>query len=177
MAAPNPDASDKQAPAAEGTPAPTAKPPVFASNDDALAAATAAYAAYTTASDNFLTTVSARGDLAVFSSSVSSEYLPEVLAGLNSFAQSGQLGHGTSAFDTVSVVSYSDTSPGYAEVDLYLCADFSDIRVLDGAGTDVTPTTRPGRVPLQVGFVSSESDPTKLLIDREDSWSGQNFCL
>jgi hypothetical protein len=157
------------------TAAPTKAAPVFASNDEALAAATTAYSAYSTEVDDFFTS-SGRGPVAAVGSLVSKRYEPEVLAGLEEFAKSGNVGRGVSTFDTISLVSYSDVSTGHAQVELYLCSDFSGTRVFDATGTDVTPTGRPERVPLQVGFVSSKGEPAKLLIDREDSWSGQNFC-
>jgi hypothetical protein len=155
--------------------APTETPPVFASNDEALAAATAAYAHYSTEVDEFLANTD-RGPVVTVGSLVSERYEREVLAGLDDFAKSGNVGRGVSTFDTISLVSYSDVLAGHAQVDLYLCSDFSGIRVFDASGTDVTPAGRPERVPLQVGFVSSKGEPAKLLIDREDSWSGQNFC-
>ena len=174
-ATPAPSPSGSRPPAAETTAAPTTSPPVFASNDEALAAATAAYAAYSIQVDDFLTN-DTRGPITAVTSLVSAQYLPEVRAGLDNVEKSGNVGHGASTFDTVSLVSYSDVAIGQARVDLYLCSDFSGIRVFDSKGIDVTPSTRPERVPLQVGFVSSPSEPAKLLIDREDSWSGQNFC-
>ena len=171
-----PATTETSAPTAAKIPDSTQTPPVFASDDEALAAATSAYAAYTTASDSFITNVSDRADTSIFDSLVSSRYLPGVLEGLDDFAKSGRLGLGKSVFDTVSIVSYSDAALGQAKVDLYLCADFSGIRVYDTTGQDVTPGSRPDRVPMQVGFVSSENNPPKLLIDREDSWQGLNFC-
>ncbi|WP_104082117.1 hypothetical protein [Cryobacterium sp. Y11] len=173
MATPAPP--DTSPPTAETTPAPTKAAPIFASNDEALAAATAAYAAYSTEVDDFFTN-GGRDPVAAVGSLVSKRYEPEVLAGLDDFAKSGNVGRGVSTFDTISLVSYSDVLAGHAQVDLYLCSDFSGIRVFDASGTDVTPAGRPERVPLQVGFVSSKGEPAKLLIDREDSWSGQNFC-
>jgi len=174
LATVNPNATDP--PTAAPLPEATEASPIFASNEEALAAALEAYAAYTKASDGFVTNEIDRNDLSVFETLVSPRYLPDILDGLESFSKSGRRGMGKSEFDTASIVSYADVTDGKAEVDLYLCSDYSAIRVFDANGVDVTPPDRPDRVPLQVGFVSKVSDPTKLLIDREDSWRGQDFC-
>jgi hypothetical protein len=174
VAAPAP--SNTAEPVAVATPAPPEAPPVFASNDEALAAATASYSAYTEGSNQFAASPEAANGSNMFSELVSRRYLPDVTASLNSFAESGQVGRGAITFDTVSLMSFSEPSPGHVEVSLYLCADVSTLRVVDEAGIDITATDRSERTPTQVGFVSSNKDASKLLVDREDTWTGRNFC-
>lgn len=171
--APVPAPSDTAAPPVAEE---TAAPPVFASDDEALAAAEAAYSAYTQGSNEFAASPKNRNGSDKFGELVSQRYLPEVTASLNSFAESGNVGRGAVSFDTVSLLSFSELSPGHVEVSLYLCADVSGLRVLDAKGVDVTAIDRSERTPTQVAFVSSVENASKLLVDREDTWTGRNFC-
>ncbi|TFD03466.1 hypothetical protein [Cryobacterium sp. TMT1-66-1] len=174
MAAPVPPVP--ATPVAVASPEPTETPPVFASNEEALAAATAAFAAYLAASNRFLVVTHGDVDSATFGNLVSQRYLPEVLDSMDSFSHSGQSGRGTITFDTASLISYSEPRPRIAEVGVYLCSDISGMRLFDDAGADVTTSSRNERTPTQVAFISSETDASKLLVDREDTWTGQNFC-
>lgn len=180
VAAPAP--SNTAEPVAVATPAPTAPtaptaaPPIFASNDEALAAATAAYGAYATLSDDVMTHKTSLEDSNALSASVSATYLPQVLEGLTNFTKNGHWGQGDSTFDSVTLVRYLDTQDGHADVEVYICSDVSGLRLLDASGADVTPTDRLDRIPLQVRFISSDANPSHLLVDKEDVWSGRNFC-
>ncbi|TFD66999.1 hypothetical protein [Cryobacterium sp. Hb1] len=175
-AALEPAPSESAVAGADATAAPTKTPPVFASNDEALAAARAAYAAYTLGSNEFAASPQAGNGFDTFSGLVSKRYLPEVTASVDSFAESGHVGRGAISFDTVSLMSFSEPSPGHVEVSLYLCADVSGLRIVDKAGADVTPANRSERTPTQVALISSDTDASKLLVDKEDTWTGQNFC-
>lgn len=164
------------APDPEWTPPPPETPaaPVFASNDEALAAATAAFAAYENESAVIL---SAGGtDPERIAPFVTADYLPDILTTYQGFMDRGQRSEGAESFDTVSLVRYADAPVGNAEVSIYLCADLTNTRVLDLDGMDVTPPDRPLRLPLQVELSSSESDATVLLVSKEAVWSGRNFC-
>lgn len=174
VAAPAP--SNTAEPVAVATPAPPEAPPVFASNDEALAAATAAYGAYATLSDDVMTHKTSLEDSNALSASVSVTYLPQVLEGLTNFTKNGHWGQGDSTFDSVALVRYLDTKDGHADVEVYICSDVSELRLLDASGADVTPIDRLDRIPLQVRFISSDSNPSHLLVDKEDVWSGRNFC-
>jgi hypothetical protein len=175
-AAPVPVASSTADPVAEATTAPTEPPPIFASNDEALAAAKAAYATYAALSDDIMRRRSAAVDFSGFSASVSATYLPQVAEARDSFTKAGHVGQGASSFDSVTLVQYSDSARDHAEVEVYMCSDVSGLRLLDVSGVDVTPADRIDRVPLQVSFISSGENPSKLLVDKEDVWSGRDFC-
>ena len=168
--------ADTATPVPAATATPTETPPVFASNEEALAAAEAAYAAYLEASNHFLSTSHGDAGTAAFASLVSERYLPEVLNALENFAKSGHTGEGSISFDTASLIGYSEPTKARAEVAIYLCSDLSSMREIDEAGVDVTRSNRTERNPTQVAFVSSETDASKLLVDREETWTGRNFC-
>jgi len=93
-------------PAAEPTSA-----PVFASDEDALAAAKMAYGNYLAISDL-----------------------------ISTFAKSGQHQVGLSTITNVKLQRLEDDGYGHVTVTIYACTDFSGTRFLDSAGQDVTPT-------------------------------------
>ena len=162
-----------QAPQASETTAPT-DAPVFASDEEALAAATEAFAAY----DAMTGLIGASGGneperIVPF---VTVEYYPSLFAGFQKFQESGYFSKGISRFDTISLVDRSEFESEVAQVEVYLCSDVTEIQLLNEAGQDVTPEHRPNRVPLQVELVSSGSDPSTLLISKETVWPGQDFC-
>jgi hypothetical protein len=56
---------------------------------------------------------------------------------------------------------------------IYICLDQSKVRVLDKAGKDITPASRPPTQSLVVGFASEGQD---LRIASSESWSGSSIC-
>ena len=170
MAAPAPASSPRPSAAA----APTATPPVFASDDEALAAAEAAYAAYEALSDSI--TAQGGSDADRIALVASADYLPKLLTGFEGFSKTGLVSRGATTYDTASLIRNSLEPHGGVSIELYLCSDISSVRLFDMSGMDATPNERTNRIPLQVGFTSSAADPSVLLIDKEDVWSGRNFC-
>jgi hypothetical protein len=157
-------------PAATGT----TEAPVFASDEEALAAATSAYAAYQAMSDS----ITGDGGLSPdrIGSYVSDEYRQQAIAGFEAFSSGRLTSHGASTYDNVALVQYADGRHGEASVDLYVCSDVSAVTLTNAEQLDVTPSTRPTRIPLQVGFVSALSNPRTLVVDREEVWTGEDFC-
>lgn len=162
------------APTPPPTPSSTTAAPVFASEEEALAAATEAYAAYQAMSD----TITAEGGFKAnrIEPYATEDYYPDLVDGFEIFEKKQMSSKGGSKHDTVSLTSFAEAPPGRAEIDIYLCSDVSAVRLFDAAGQDITPPTRPNRIPLQVRFVSSSNDPRELLIEREDVWGGTSFC-
>ncbi|WP_174776149.1 MULTISPECIES: hypothetical protein [unclassified Cryobacterium] len=164
-------------------PTPTPKPsatattdaPVFASDADALAAATEAYAAY----DSMTAEIAATGGTNPerIEPFVTVDYYPALENGFQKFHESGQVSQGNASFDTVSLVGHETLGPGMARVEVYLCSDVTNVRLHDISGADVTPAVRPNRIPLQIVLLSRASNPSALLISEEKVWSGRDFCL
>ncbi len=160
-----------------GSPSPApprpSSPPVFASDALALAAASRAFTAYQAASDA-VTAAGGRGPERV-QPLVSVQYWPTELAALRSFERNGETLTGSTTFDSARLVRYSDTVAG-AEVRLVVCTDLSLTRLIDAAGEDVTPPLRPGRLAVQLDFISSETDARTLLLDGERPRNGTDEC-
>jgi hypothetical protein len=145
--------------------------PLFASDADALAAATKAYAAYLKMSD----TISQEGgaDPERLAPLVTTNWLKQEKASAHSFAASGLRQTGATHFDTARLQRYDSSSPHQA-IDVYLCLDLSDVHILDAASAD---TTKPG-VQTKYSFVASfvVEGHRGLLLDDNSPWTGASFC-
>lgn len=147
--------------------------PVFASDEEALAAAEDAYGRYLAASASISS--KRRADRSEIEELVSSDYLQEVNEGLDSYEDANIFTDGVGRFDTVTLQQLDDTLEGPAVVVVYLCLDLAEVRVVDSNGRDVTPDDRPDRVPLEVGF-DSVGRTTALVIKSAEIWTGVDFC-
>ncbi|WP_411720617.1 hypothetical protein [Mycetocola sp.] len=157
------------APRPTSTPTSTA---IFASEDEALAAATDVYQRYTAQFDKD----SANGDggAEAMVGLVTPAYLEKLeVPGL--LEENNWHTQGVTTFDNVSLVEKSE-SDQLALVRLRLCRDVSGVRILDSGGADVTPATRLERFPVEVEFVSSAPREASLLIADSGSWTGDDFC-
>ncbi|MFC9918293.1 hypothetical protein [Agromyces binzhouensis] len=158
--------------AAQTTPSPlpttdASETPLFASDEEALAAAVEAYEAYLAVSDSITAdggTNSARirhvttPDFAEFSE-----------IDFAAFQDAGLRTDGRSAVDSARL---AESSAGY--VAFYACQDVSDVKLLNAADEDVTPADREARTALLIKAVSLGDED--LLIDGNEVWSGENFC-
>ena len=52
----------------------------------------------------------------------------------------------------------------------------NNVRIMNASGEDVTPEGRRNRLPTQAFLISSESDPSVLVVDGVELWSGDDFC-
>jgi hypothetical protein len=159
-----------------GTPIPTLPPtptatPVFASEEEALAAAEEAYAAYSEMSD----LISSQGgaDPERLAPYVTAEQLAREIDTANYFSANGLRADGRPVLTRFDLQQYSEVA-SQVEIVVYVCLDVSAVLVRDADGADVTPANRQSVVPLEVAFVASSSDT--LLIANSDVWSGSSFC-
>jgi hypothetical protein len=157
-------------------PAPTSSSPtaapVFASDEEALAAATEAYANYQEMAD----AIDSEGGQAPerITPFVSERFLPEALHQSDGFRDSNARSVGSTTFvvDAPQHMSYSD--PKNTVVSLYICDDVTAVDVVDESGNSLVSDTRVAVTPFAVSFVLSTS--RKLVVDSRDVWEGDNFC-
>lgn len=149
------------------TPTPT---PVFASDEEALAAATEAYAAYQAMSSTVAQEGGSRPER--MSEFAVGDALVAETASLESLSEQNLRGVGQLSFDTLTLQS-ADLTEG--QVKAYLCLDVSRTDVVDATGLSTVPIDRPLRLPLQVSFAPT-IDGDRLLLERSESWRGENFC-
>ncbi|MFE6965539.1 hypothetical protein ACFVAJ_10510 [Agromyces sp. NPDC057679] len=164
------------APEAEPSPEPTptaGAAPIFASDEEALAAAVEAYEKYAAVSRAIMEDGGAEAGR--IEAVVSERYAPTLVAEFEAFKLAGVRSTGGSSFDGASLVDRTE-SAGEAEVSIYLCRDVANVRLVDAAGLDRTPQDRKDRVPSQAFLVSSPEAPDALVVDGVEQWLGDDFC-
>lgn len=162
--------------ASEPTPTPTPTDvtiaPIFATDEEALAAAVSAYEAYLQVSADIGEDGGQDSDRVL--DVVTSEYADEVVADFDAMAAQGLRVTGSNTIDTTSIVS-SYQHDGTVNVVIYGCVGVGTTRVLDEDGTDLTPAERDERVPLVLSFESTGS-MSRLVLSGSDAWTGDDFC-
>ena len=159
-----------------GAPIPTLPPtpsatPIFASEEEALAAAEEAYAAYSEMSDLISSEGGAEPER--IAPLVTESQLEREVETAEYFSSRNLRAVGGPTVTYFELQQFSESAEG-AEVVVYVCLDVSETRVVDATGADVTPPDREPTVPLEVEFVSDEAN--SLLVARSDVWSGSSFC-
>jgi len=150
-------------------PAPTATP-LFASEEEALAAAEEAYAAYLGASLLIGSDGGAEaGRIAPF---VTEERLEVELEAFARLRESGLRVVGEASFQTKEIQTF-DQSDEFAEITFYVCWDGSASRVIDATGADVTPVDRAERLVLEVVMVTA-ADSADFLLSSDEQWPGSD---
>ena len=161
----------------EGDPLPTLPPtpsatPIFASEEEALAAAEEAYAAYSEVSD--LIANDGGVDPERIAPFVTDEQLQNELDTAAYYRD-----HGIHSVGSVTVIKtvlqQANESVGTVEVAVYVCLDVESVRVLDNSGNDVTPSDRDPITALEVVLQGDAAD--SLLVASSDLWSDSSFCL
>ncbi len=149
-------------PEAEATVAPTEEP-LFASEEEALAAAEEVYSAYQAAVDRTLNNGgSSTDDLTAYATIPVVELQKE---GFTTFSESGWRSEGSTKLDTWTLQSFDDAN---STVTFYVCKDVSDVRVFDASGQSVVSADRPSRAAVQVRAVTTRGD---LVIAEESVWA------
>jgi hypothetical protein len=143
---------------------------VFASEEEALAAATEAYERYLEVGSQVASEGGANPER--MSAVTVDDAYEEELRLFNSMASANQQGIGTQSADTFTLQS-SNLEEG--EMTLYLCLDTSESQVVIDGEPVASAQDVPTRFPLSVDFRTVESDG-RLAVSRSTSWSGTNFC-
>lgn len=161
-------------PAPSPSPAPSqSAAPIFASDEEALAAAVQAYEKYRAASAEI--SMDGGKDADRITPFVTSAFGETEIEEYRALEEAGLRMIGTTSVDTISFASRSEANGG-AAVSFYFCRDVSDARAVNADGEDVTPPDRDERVPLQAFLVSSDEAPALLVVDGVDQWAGDDFC-
>ena len=145
----------------------TEEKPIFASDEEALAAAEAAYANYLQVSDQISRDGGANPER--LKGLVTESQFANEVQNYNEYSSSGLHSIGTSTFDSFHVFN-SDIQNFSA----YLCVDVSETKVLSAQDVEVTPTERINRWPLTVTFAFDSN--RNVYIAGTETWTGKNFC-
>ncbi|MET4580638.1 hypothetical protein ABIE21_000128 [Conyzicola nivalis] len=158
-----------------------AKPPrpspsstaLFATDEEALAAAEEAYREYLSVTDAILSDGGSDPErlLVVASQSVYEKQLP----GYRHVAENGWRGTGTTLVDSISIQDFQPMSKT-SQIVIHACVDVSNVDVVDSSGRSVVSPSRPERTPFEVAFTAATSDRS-LVLSGETPWSGNDFCV
>lgn len=154
----------------DADPLPTVPPtptstPIFASEEEALAAAETAYAAYNEMSGLIASEGGTGPDR--ITDLVTEERLSDELRGFETLREADLRLVGNTTVEVLELQRYEEFD-GNAEVVFYACWDASESRVVDAAGQDVTPAGRRDRLVLEVVLTTVNGTlPLRLRSDEE----------
>lgn len=152
------------------SPSPT---PVFASEEEALAAAEEAYAAYERAVDISLTTY----DRSALDTVSKGQALQAALESSKSFEAQGRILVGSSRTEITKLAHPGGLVDGSSSDPLsaYACLDVSSTDVLDASGVSVVQDGRETVFP-EVVVLEFDDDVGALVVISVEIWEGENFC-
>jgi hypothetical protein len=158
-----------QQPTATPTPDPTAAP-IFATDEEALAAATAAYAAYVQLADQIFVEGGVNPER--LSSVATGEFLDASVKGFEEVQAKGWVSTGGTTFRGASLQSYlEDSRTGV--VTIYICEDISAVDVVDKSNVSVVSPDRPDSTTFQAIFDVDGAGSGLVLASRE-VWSNES---
>ncbi|HEY0261136.1 MAG TPA: hypothetical protein VGC18_14930, partial [Lacisediminihabitans sp.] len=154
-------------PRPSSTPGPSPTP-IFATEADALAAATDAYAAYVRVSDQILMDGGADPDR--LRAVADGEQLTANVEAFKEAAEKGYRSTGGTTFDSVLLQQVDQNSK--AAVVVYLCEDVSAVDVVDASNHSVVSPSRPDRVGYEATFSRSSKSAAGLVLIDKQPWPG-----
>ncbi|MGX5694908.1 hypothetical protein ACWKWP_01810 [Agromyces soli] len=151
----------------------TAAAPIFASDEEALAAAEEAYSAYLGALD----VVGSRGgtDTELLTEVATSKVREDLEASFEAMQTAG-VHTGGATVGTLRELVENALVGRTAVVSVYACLNVANVRVFDASGNDVTPAGRPAVTPHQVTMESRSEGSPHLLVSESEVWRGDDFC-
>lgn len=146
-------------------PTPSAAP-VFASEEEALAAAVEAYEAYLAVSDQIAADGGANPER--LKDLVTPEWYEKELEVIGLVRAAGIRQVGDSSSRNAALQQFSSTS-----ISIYICADSSNTSFVDSEGIDVTSSSRLTLVTNEVVFDAHDGE---LLLARSEPWNEASLC-
>jgi len=147
-------------------PTPSATP-VFASEEEALAAAEVAYGEYVAVASKIFADGGAGADR--LRAAATGAQLEADLAGFREVLRLGQYSTGTTTFERFELQQYNPDSSKEIVV-VYVCEDITDVDVLDQDGNSIVSPSRPDLTTYELAFDVAEVG-TRLLVSRKEAWA------
>jgi hypothetical protein len=160
-------------PAPTPTPTEAVSEPVFASEEEALAAAEEVFAKYVEASTKMAT--SGGTDLSGFDGLVTSRLLAEETQSGQDLHGRGEHLQGAFGYSGFSLQQFDQSDPQQVFLQAYACLDLSNVAYVNSSG-EVVSDPASASAPLDVVMTTTSSAPTKFLVERADKWTGVDFC-
>jgi len=151
---------------------PSATQPLFASDEEALAAATAAYEEFLSVSGRILRDGGSKPErLKPF---VSKDVYTSEAEGFATLASNGWRATGDSVLVETQLQQHQSGPPGVAEVIAYVCVSVEGNDIVDRAGTSQVAADRSVELTFEIVYMSN--DEGDLLLERKTLWSEGSSC-
>lgn len=154
------------------TPSASTQAPVFASDEEALAAAEKAYTDYLAMSDLIAQEGGANPER--MEGLLTENFLASEIAGFTDYSARGLRQVGSSSSDGHRLQSTS-LDPENFELRVYACLDVASTDVIDAAGISVVPASRDPRIPLELSFELADGQ-FPLRVAEPITWGGADYC-
>jgi hypothetical protein len=145
----------------------TAAAPVFASEEEALAAAEDAYREYLRIYDSVLHNGGQNPE--VLTDVTTGEALKEALDGAKEFRDKGLRSVGSRSITRIALQAVDGSS-----VRFYVCENVDDVDLIDARGASLVAPDRPSETPFEVLLSLSGSG---VRISERVLWSGEDICV
>jgi hypothetical protein len=159
-------------PAPTPTPTEAVSEPVFASEEEALAAAEAVFAKYVEAASAVAN--SGGADMSPFDGLLTEKQMTDETAFAEKLRSEGRVLVGSYTFEQFKGQQVDIQSPEGVYVQAYACLDFSTSH-FEVNGEPVDDQDNRDVVPIETVLVASPGSP-ELRIDGLETWTGENFC-
>jgi hypothetical protein len=143
----------------------------YATDEEALAAAEEAYAAYTSISDQIF--VDGGADAERLSDVAVGSFLELSIESYGSFEQDGKSRTGAPTASDFTLQRYSPGTGPKEVLTVYVCRDVSNVDVLGADGVSLVREGRADRSTMQVTF-DWDSTSTRLLVSDQQLWESGN---
>lgn len=153
----------------DADPAPSA-PPLFATEEEALEAATAVYEEYLALLDRAL--IEEDTDYSGLEAVASEEALDLAVEDIESFRAEGLRISGPRTLVSAELQSHADLGTE-SETTFYACESIAAVRLLDSTGNDITSESRPDEALFEVVVISNAE--SRRVVARE-IWDGDVQC-
>lgn len=163
---------------AEPTPAPSPAPtktpaaPIFATDEEAYAAAEGAYERYV--STSLAVTADGGRDADRLRDVASGAALELELEYAASYADANERTTGTVSFDVVARIQHFEEPGRGAVIQLHVCEDIEQLDILDADGNSVVRDTRTPLIPYEVTIIGDHAET--LNVDERVLWDTATIC-
>ncbi len=151
---------------------PSDEQPLFASDEEALAAATEAYEEFLAVSSQILQDGGERPERLL--PLVSHAVYETELEGFEEVRNSELLVSGSSSLTNSILQQRIPGGAGEGQVIVYVCVDVSGTDVIDDEGNSIIDQERPLELAFEAGFVANQED--QLILDSKTVWETRTVC-
>jgi hypothetical protein len=148
--------------------------PLFASDDEALAAALDAYQSYIVVTN--AVSASQDADTSLLSEVAVPSHVDTLSESIESLRAAGLRTEGQAVLEAISLQQTFEEANGDVTVVIYACLDLTNLRVVDAQGIDQTPPDREDLVGLEVELWAINDLAPYLKVAASEAWTDGDLC-